>query len=394
MINQNAVESKTEKDPSSALTTFRIVIGTGIVVILLYAIHNGINLKLFEIAGTGIIVAGGSLLCGGLLGFLFGIPRTRQKANAGGNGNAESAADNRGAGEVEYQPNTNLEEISDWLTKILVGVGLTQLKPIGSQLQKFAEKAGEGLGSSSIFALGLIVFFLVSGFFYGYLWARLYLRGLMESVDSALLKKLSNHLKKQPQIDAEALYLAQQQLDPSPNEPPISVGKLEEALIKASLSVQYQVFLQAHTVRSENWKDNKSKMERTIPIFKALIKTDKEQKNHRYYAQLGYALKDSVPPDWEEAEKLLTKAIRIRGDWRREGWLYYEFNRAICRIELDGAYIDKKPSALEVVKEITADLYAAVNSELVGLIEAGQVKAISEWMKLNSLTIGKLKANQ
>ncbi len=27
---------------------------------------------------------------------------------------------------VNYRSNTNLEQISDWLTKILVGVGLTQ----------------------------------------------------------------------------------------------------------------------------------------------------------------------------------------------------------------------------------------------------------------------------
>jgi glucosamine-6-phosphate deaminase len=47
---------------------------------------------------------------------LFGIPRSL----AG----PEGAEDKAAAG--AYRPNTNLEQISDWLTKILVGVGLVQ----------------------------------------------------------------------------------------------------------------------------------------------------------------------------------------------------------------------------------------------------------------------------
>jgi hypothetical protein len=61
MINQNAEENTSAKDPATALATFRKVIGIGIVVVLVYALHNGLKLDLFKIAGTAIIVAGASL---------------------------------------------------------------------------------------------------------------------------------------------------------------------------------------------------------------------------------------------------------------------------------------------------------------------------------------------
>jgi len=41
-------------------------------------------------------------------------------------------------GQPGYSGNTNLEQISDWLTKILVGVGLTQLREIPGQVQRLA----------------------------------------------------------------------------------------------------------------------------------------------------------------------------------------------------------------------------------------------------------------
>jgi hypothetical protein len=49
-----------------------------------------------------------SLLVGGLAGFLFGVPRWRASGELG-------ATAERG----RFLPNTNLEQVSDWLTKIL-----------------------------------------------------------------------------------------------------------------------------------------------------------------------------------------------------------------------------------------------------------------------------------
>jgi predicted secreted protein len=58
------------------------------------------------------------LLIGGLLGFLFGIPRTlQQEASQATEQNRKDRPQ-----ETNYAVNTNLDQISDWLTKILVGV--------------------------------------------------------------------------------------------------------------------------------------------------------------------------------------------------------------------------------------------------------------------------------
>lgn len=70
-----------------------------------------------QVAAFGLLLALASVMVGVLVGFLFGIPRALQNAGTGG---AE-------AGWGRYSTNTNLEQISDWLTKILVGVGLVEL---------------------------------------------------------------------------------------------------------------------------------------------------------------------------------------------------------------------------------------------------------------------------
>ncbi|MBZ9765518.1 hypothetical protein LB526_01925 [Mesorhizobium sp. CA6] len=86
--------------------------------------------------GVATILAAGST--GGLLGFLFGIPRLLQRpAPAQLQSNADSqAADGAknsaqtSAPERFLSTNTSLEEISDWLTKIIIGLGLVQFQTI------------------------------------------------------------------------------------------------------------------------------------------------------------------------------------------------------------------------------------------------------------------------
>src|SRR5688500_18795600 len=86
------------------------------------------------VAPKGGRLAGGvaTLFCaiapftlGGLVGFLFGIPKTVAPSEDGQNGIHRS-----------WHPNTSLEQISDWLTKILLGIGLTQLTVIPGELQE------------------------------------------------------------------------------------------------------------------------------------------------------------------------------------------------------------------------------------------------------------------
>jgi len=68
-----------------------------------------------------------------------------------------------------------LEQVSDWLTKIIVGVGLVQIGHIVPALSKLAESMKAPLGgqpSSAAFGLGLAITEALLGFFYFYFWSR------------------------------------------------------------------------------------------------------------------------------------------------------------------------------------------------------------------------------
>src|ERR1035437_134659 len=76
--------------------------------------------------------------------------------------------------------NSNLELISDWLTKILVGVGLTELRSIPGALRHLATFAAGGSTSSGqerAFALFVILYFFFGGFVDAYLETRVFLTG-------------------------------------------------------------------------------------------------------------------------------------------------------------------------------------------------------------------------
>lgn len=85
--------------------------------------------------GIATILAAGST--GALLGFLFGIPRLLQRpAAAQLQSNADAQTGEAGKSiqrttqDRFFSTNTSLEEISDWLTKIIIGLGLVQFQTI------------------------------------------------------------------------------------------------------------------------------------------------------------------------------------------------------------------------------------------------------------------------
>jgi len=180
-----------------ALKALTLAIGAGCFGILVYSINATGFRNALVFLGTGLMVAGASLLIGGLLGFLFGIPRTLQnvnpqaprneanKGNAADLGQKQSPAA-AAAAETDYQANTNLEQISDWLTKILVGVGLTQVRQISAKMNEVAAAVAGALGSPAgnrTFALALMIYYLITGFLFSYLWTRLYLPGAFREAD-------------------------------------------------------------------------------------------------------------------------------------------------------------------------------------------------------------------
>jgi hypothetical protein len=65
--------------------------------------------------------------------------------------------------------------VSDWLSKIIVGVGLINLKEIGVFIDTTSKSLAESIGSTPPFAMALILYFFVAGLIQGYLLTRMFL---------------------------------------------------------------------------------------------------------------------------------------------------------------------------------------------------------------------------
>lgn len=129
--------------------------------------------------GTALLIAGACFSLGALTGFLFGIPRIIN------NNNAPALTSSKGT----VIQNDNLVQISDWLTKIIVGVGLTQINEIpnvfnmlGRLLGPCFEKSGESrdVQVSAAIAISIVVYFLILGFIACYLWTRFHFSEMLE----------------------------------------------------------------------------------------------------------------------------------------------------------------------------------------------------------------------
>jgi len=170
--------------------TFGLV-GGGLAAAVVYGAAASPGRRLVAAMGTALVAAAPFAL-GALVGFLFGIPKTLQGASrASATPDRRSASSRRRARAVRaavLQPNTNLEQISDWLTKILVGVGLTQLSRIPSAVESLAELAASCTGASSdaggTAVMGaVLVYFSICGFLIGYLVTRLVLTPAIKHVE-------------------------------------------------------------------------------------------------------------------------------------------------------------------------------------------------------------------
>jgi hypothetical protein len=150
-----------------------IVVLLGIGSIPIYAQFVPASYSAWNVVGSALMFGGAAFLGGGLVGLLFGIPKA-----------ATSAAQ----ADSPYTANTNLEQISDWLTKIVVGLTLIELGRIPGALGKLADDMKTPLGgqeSSAAFGLALVIFYAVLGFFYLYLWSRTLLMAELSQSDLA-----------------------------------------------------------------------------------------------------------------------------------------------------------------------------------------------------------------
>jgi hypothetical protein len=143
-----------------------ILLGFGFVVIL---VAPFLRETLAGGIATFVVTLLSALMClsvGAILGLMFGIPRYSKL----------SEVDNAVA------PNNNLEQISDWLTKMIVGISLVQFdvivaktKVLALQITTAMSGCDGNCGGNYAMGLAVVGFFSASGFLMMYLWARVYL---------------------------------------------------------------------------------------------------------------------------------------------------------------------------------------------------------------------------
>lgn len=174
-----------------AMLFFSLVGAGGMVLFSKFPHDDGENSWLL---GAYLLIACASGLLGGFVGFLFGIPKvvqdlTGRGIQVGDNSRLVPREGNPVPHSTRYLVNTNLEEVSDWLTKMLVGIGLTQLLTAPGNLWRVCGEFADDLKLDHAAQTGicaLVVYFLTIGFLTGYLMTRLYLSGALARADGSL----------------------------------------------------------------------------------------------------------------------------------------------------------------------------------------------------------------
>ncbi|MFT3697453.1 MAG: hypothetical protein QM831_30200 [Kofleriaceae bacterium] len=121
-----------------------------------------------------VLVSMAALAIGGFVGFLFGLPKAV----------AETADSPR---KHAYTTNTNLEQVSDWLTKILVGLGLSQLAQlpdVSRGLGDYVSTVSQGVSPAVVVAL--LISFAILGFIAGFLVTKFDLGDAIDEHDGLL----------------------------------------------------------------------------------------------------------------------------------------------------------------------------------------------------------------
>jgi hypothetical protein len=367
----------------------------GCIVVVKYGLavpRDGVNSVVL-----GMMAGGAALFTGGLLGFLFGVPHTHDRPDSSpavrvSEKRPDDSAVTVSSGSVDYRPSTSLEQIADWLTKMLIGVTLTQAKPIGQALWETAGSVQEGFGGAAggrAFALAVIIYFSIGGFVFGFLWARLYLVSWYREVDVRQVRALDEKLSRIEQrqlADAKALSMISQQLHRTADEPGHTEQEIREVIREASTPVKAQIFYQAQRVSEDSAaQDYYLKIQSVILILKGLVESDNDERYYSNRAELSYALSRKRPPDIDAAEEAISKAIEIRDRQGLKGWRYYEMRRAMYHILRNPEFQQKRQSEKSAVDRIISDLRAAKTETEKWPRWLDQEATTKEWLDLNNI---------
>jgi hypothetical protein len=161
-----------------AIRILTVLLGAlGVILILLIGYANGSKQPL-TVGASAALITFSSFAVGALLGLLFGVPHSSDQTGSGGTA-------------WSLLPNTSFDQMSDWLTKILVGVGLTQLVGVPSRLQALGSYLAPALGgtdTSAGVAVALVIAASTIGFMTSFVFTKLVLSPDLADASNQMLK--------------------------------------------------------------------------------------------------------------------------------------------------------------------------------------------------------------
>jgi hypothetical protein len=145
--------------------------------------------EILRAVGAVLSIGAAAGLVGALLGFIFGIPRpiSANESPPAAAGGAVPAGGARKQAIKAWELSTNLTQVSDWLTKIIVGVGLVEAKNGASAFVEMSDQAANWLfamrhGSPTLI-MAAILGSGVFGFLFAYLYTQLIVARLIAAAD-------------------------------------------------------------------------------------------------------------------------------------------------------------------------------------------------------------------
>lgn len=164
----------------------------------LLVVWYGVTIKSSTLLTIEALIGTATASVGGLLGFLFGIPRTTRPRAADTPGTNDGRRDTTA---TPYEPSNNLEQVADWLTKILVGVGLVELGTLGTALAKVGDQVAKAVTpaptGTAVVTEVVIITFATIGFLASFLWTRIYYGGIQARADSDIVNWVASKLEDQ-----------------------------------------------------------------------------------------------------------------------------------------------------------------------------------------------------
>lgn len=183
--NSDGAGEKVHRLVQTSIIVFNISM-VGVSVLLAFSDDGNIQVRI-GIAVLAWLIYSASLTTGAFLGFLFGLPRARlaEEATAGSQ-LAETQAGKAAPLTTRFLTNSNLIKVSDWLTTIIIGLGLVNLSQLPGAVGLVANSLAAPLGnnaSSGTAGAALLISSLFAGFGAGYLWTTIRVKELFEEAE-------------------------------------------------------------------------------------------------------------------------------------------------------------------------------------------------------------------